>query len=196
MIWDHSGRPRLPERIRRFFTPQVSGGALKPAAAMAIAGLALALAGVFVYRADLQGAGGAVLLVLSPALLIEPGVRSRRGDRAPQATSSRPAHRPSLQPCNAPIEQIAADLRVMLWKYEILARSNDRQIRAGQLRALEVQISVRAVEAARALDLAHPDPPVFGGFDAGQLRPLLRALTANGLVLPPDVGLLQPDNGF
>jgi hypothetical protein len=196
MIWNQSGRPRLSERIRRFFTRPVSGRALKLAVPMAIAGLTLALAGVFVYRADLHGVGRTVLLLLSPALLINPSVRSRGGDRAPRARSSRSTHRTSLQPANAPIEQIAADLRLMLWKYEILARSNDRQIRAGQLRALEVQISGRAVEAARALDLAHPDPPVFGGFDTGQLRPLLRALTANGLVLPPDVGLLQSDSGF
>ena len=196
MIWNHSGRPRLSERIRRFFTRHVSGGALKLAVPMGIAGLALALAGVFVYRADLHGVSRTVLLLLSPALLIKPGVRSRRGDRAPRATPSRSTHRASVQPDNAPIEQIAADLRLMLWKYEILARSNDRQIRTGQLRALEVQISDRAVEAARALDLAHPDPPVFGGFDTGQLRPLLRALTANGLVLPPDVGLLQSDSGI
>jgi|tagenome__1003787_1003787.scaffolds.fasta_scaffold20971439_5 hypothetical protein len=196
MIWNHSGTPRLSERIRRFFTRHVSGGALKLAVPISSAGLALALAGVFVYRADLHGVGLAVLLLLSPALLIEPGLRSRRGDGAPRATSPQFTHRASLPPGNAPIEQIAADLRLMLWKYEILARSNDQQIPAGRLRALEVQISHRAVEAARALDLAHPDPPVFGGFDTGQLRPLLRALTAEGLVLPPDVGLLQPDSGF
>ena len=196
MIWNHSGRPRLSERIRRFFSRHVSDGAPKLAVPMGIAGLALALAAVFVYRADLHGVGPSVLLLLSPALLIKPGVGSRRGGRAPRPTSSRSIHRASLQPGNAPIEQIAADLRLMLWKYEILARSNDRQVRAGQLRALEVQISYRAVEAARALDLAHPDPPVFGGFGTGQLRPLLRTLTANGLALPPDVELLQSDSGF
>src|SRR4051812_12205746 len=176
MIWNHNGRPRLSERIRRFFTRHVSRGALELAAPMGIAGLALALAAVFVYRANLHdGVRLTVLLLLSPALLIAPGLRSRRGDRAERATSPHSTHRASLLPGNAPIEQIAADLRLMLWKYEILARSNDRQIPAGRLRALEVQISHRAGEAARALDLDHPSPPVFGGFDPGQLRPLLRA---------------------
>src|SRR4051812_7365940 len=103
MVWNHSGRPRLSERIRRFFTRPESGGVLKSAVPMGIAGLALALAVVLVYRADLHGAGRTVLLLLSSALLINPGVRSRRGDRAPRATSSRSSHRASLQPDNAPI---------------------------------------------------------------------------------------------
>jgi hypothetical protein len=48
------------------------------------------------------------------------------------------------------------------------------------------------MQAARALGVAHPARPAFE-VETAQLRRLLRALSAAGLVLPPKAGLLAPD---
>lgn len=98
--------------------------------------------------------------------------------------------RSSMQPTNPPIEKIAADLRRMLWRHDKLARSTPMGMSTRQLRALEAAISKSAVQAARGLGVSCPDAPAFGGFDTAELRRLLRALTAEGLMLPPDVGLI------
>jgi hypothetical protein len=44
-----------------------------------------------------------------------------------------------------------------------------------------------AIEAARALNVPHPDCPAYGTFDLQQLGRLLRALAAEGLMLPLSV---------
>jgi hypothetical protein len=93
-----------------------------------------------------------------------------------------------LRLSNPPIEQIAADLRRMLWRHDTAARSNDIAMPTRRLRALESAISVSAMQAARALRVSYPDPPPFGGFETYELRQLLRALRTEGLVLPPEVG--------
>ena len=41
----------------------------------------------------------------------------------------------------------------------------------------------------------HPGPPAYGGSDAAQLRRLLHDLGAEGLVLPPEVGLMRRTAG-
>jgi hypothetical protein len=80
----------------------------------------------------------------------------------------------------------------LLWHHDRVARSIDVAMRAGHLRALEGAITICATQAARALDVPCPDRPPHGGLDKPQLRPLLRALAAAGLALPPEVGLLAP----
>jgi hypothetical protein len=62
-----------------------------------------------------------------------------------------------------------------------------------RLRALQAAITICAIQAARALEVPYPDPPTDAGLDTPQLRRLLLALAAAGLVLPPAVRLLTPD---
>ena len=84
-----------------------------------------------------------------------------------------------------PIEKLAADLRRLLWNHDKVPRSADVAMCAGRLRALEGAIAICATQAARSLDVPYPDPPKPGGLDQKpQLRLLLRALAAAGLVLP------------
>lgn len=95
----------------------------------------------------------------------------------------------SLRPSGLPVEQLAHDLRRLLWRHDQFTRSGSIATQASLLRALEAAISARAMQAARALDVPHPDLPSFE-VPKEQLRRLLLALSAEGLVLPPDAGLL------
>ncbi len=94
------------------------------------------------------------------------------------------------------MEQIAADLRRLLWQHDTLMRSMDGAARARRMWALEAAITDRGTQAAQALGVPHPERPARGGYDKPQLRRLLRALAAEGLVLPPAVGLLGSDSPF
>jgi hypothetical protein len=97
-------------------------------------------------------------------------------------------------PDGPPIEKLAADLRRLLWQHDRVTRSADVAMWSGRLRALEGAICICATQAARALEVPCPDPPAPGGVvHKPQLRQLLRALAAAGLVVPPEVGLLAPD---
>jgi CRP-like cAMP-binding protein len=96
-----------------------------------------------------------------------------------------------LTPTGPPIEQLAHDLRRLLWRHEQLSRSRD-PVHARWLKPLEAAISSPAIKAARALQLPHQDPPPYNGLDTEELRRLLRALAAEGLVLPGEVRLLAP----
>lgn len=58
---------------------------------------------------------------------------------------------------------------------------------------MEKRIGDRAVQAAQAIDVPHPDRPV-GGYSRQQLVRLLHELTCAGLALPRSVVLLAPDN--
>jgi hypothetical protein len=138
------------------------------------------------------GSAEAAQIVLLLALLSGVGFCVHRGIRARRRVRSRRAER-NLQPTNPPIEEITADLRRMLWRHDTFARSTDTPVPAGRVRALEIRITRRAVQAARALEVTHPDPPAYGGLDTAQLRHLLHDLMAEGLVLPPEVGLMAPD---
>jgi hypothetical protein len=82
----------------------------------------------------------------------------------------------------------------MLWHHGRLKRSPDVARRAFRLGVLESTISDCAKQAARVLDLACPNPPTRAGFDTPQLRRLLRALAATGLVLTPAAALLGLDH--
>jgi hypothetical protein len=97
------------------------------------------------------------------------------------------------QPTSRPIERIAADLRRLLWQHDTCSRLVDVSLRSRRMWFLQIGISDCAVEAARALEVPLPDRVPNAAFTQPQLRGLLRALAAEGLVLPA-VGLLLPDN--
>ena len=59
---------------------------------------------------------------------------------------------------------------------------------AQRLRAVEAAIGDRAVEAAAALQLPHPQRRATGALTRTELYVLLAALAESGLVLPPRVG--------
>jgi hypothetical protein len=188
-----SGRRR--GGIRRFGARQMSPVLLLLAVILAIGGFLLVIPGQSTPVAGIAAAGLIAALLLSPPLLIWAGVRRRHGVRRRWPGGGRRGD-PSLRPSNPPIEQIAADLRRMLWQHDTIARSNDIAMPRTRLRALESAISVSALQAARALRVSHPDPPPFGGLETYELRQLLRALRTEGLVLPSQVGLLAPDSRF
>ncbi len=140
--------------------------------------------------------GEILLLLLSPMLLFGLLVWIPRGVRAVRRRTGSGAAEPWLQPSGPPIEQIAADLRRLLWQHDRYVRSIDIAMSDRRLWSLEVAISHQATQAARALRVPHPDPPEHRGYDKLQLRSLLHALAAEGLVLPPAVALLAPDIGL
>ena len=103
---------------------------------------------------------------------------------------SRPA---PPQPLGPPIEQLAVDLRRLLRLHGELTVSAHLAMRAHRLWAVEAAIGTRAVEAARALGLPHPEPHGPGALTRGELLDLLTALSAAGLVLPAKVGPFTSD---
>jgi hypothetical protein len=92
------------------------------------------------------------------------------------------------EPDGLPIEQLAADLRRLLRLHDELTVSAHLAMRAHRLWAVEAAIGVRAVEAARALDVPHREPSTPGALSRTELCRLLRALNDAGLVLPMTVG--------
>jgi hypothetical protein len=92
------------------------------------------------------------------------------------------------QPAGPPIEQLAADLRRLLRLHDGLTVSAHHAIRAHRLWAVEAAIGMRAIEAARALELPHREPAMPGELTCRELHELLRALADAGLVLPTAVG--------
>jgi hypothetical protein len=95
-------------------------------------------------------------------------------------------------PTIPPIERIAADLRRLLWDHHRVLRSNDYPMGALRVSALECAISHRAAQAACALDVPCSPVPEEGRFAKPELRRVLLALAAEGLVLPSTVELLSP----
>jgi hypothetical protein len=186
-------RRRWPGCIWRFAGGRLAGALLLCAVLVAVAGVVLLVVGRSVPDAGIVEAGQIALLL---ALLSGLGFCVQGGVRAVRRRARSRRVDPDLQPAKPPIEEIAADLRRMLWQHDLFARSNDIPKPAGRLRALEVRMTRRAVQAAHALEVAHPDPPPFGGFDTAQLRRVLHDLKAEGLVLPPEVGLMAPDSRF
>jgi hypothetical protein len=163
---------------------------------IASAGLTLLLAGRSVPVAEIIAVGQVVILLLSPALLFGAALYAPRGVRAVRRLIDDRRAKRWPHPSGPPIEQIAADLRRLLWQHDTCVRSADMAVRARHLRALEAAISDCVTQAARALGVACPDRPGHGGYDKLQLRLLLRTLAAEGLVLPAAVGLLTPDGRF
>ncbi|GAB2574714.1 hypothetical protein Aab01nite_15320 [Paractinoplanes abujensis] len=96
-------------------------------------------------------------------------------------------------PYGPPIEQLAADLRRLLRLHSELTASAHLAMRAHRLWAVEAAIGTRAVEAARALGLPHPEPGRHDTLTRRQLHDLLMRLAAAGLVLPAKVGPFTSD---
>ena len=107
----------------------------------------------------------------------------RRADREPK-------------PIGPPIEQLAADLRRLLRLHSELTVSAHLAMRAHRLWAVEAAIGVRALEAAKALDVPHREPEMPGTLNRNELSALLRALGAAGLVLPEKVGPFVGDGRY
>ena len=129
----------------------------------------------------------AIILVGGPLLVITAtGIR-----KIDDVLDRRKAY---LRPSGPPIEQVAAELRRLLFKHHVVATLATTDTRfLGQVRAAEVAITERAVQAARALGVAHSEPPIYGAMKTDQLRDLLQALADAGLVLPLGVEILEPD---
>ncbi|TCC54204.1 hypothetical protein E0H73_39320 [Kribbella pittospori] len=102
----------------------------------------------------------------------------------------------ALEPIGPPIEEIAVSLRQLLQRHDRYARSDDRVLRLRRMSELESVIHLRADQAARALDVPHPARQMYDERDTDQLRLLLFALVAAGLVLPTAVALMAPDSRF
>jgi hypothetical protein len=163
---------------------------------ISVAAVALLLASVSMPDAGIITVGRIVLLTLSSVLLFAATGYAMRGVRVVVRLVDDHRARKNPQPTNRPIEQIAADLRRLLWQHELVGRSDDVVMRARRLRALETLITDCATQAARGLGMPYPDRPTLGAFDKPELRRLLCALEAEGLVLLPGVGLLEPDGRF
>lgn len=137
-----------------------------------------------------------VLVILAPTLFFGTVFWAPRAiEAARRLIANRRAER-NPQPIGPPIEQLAADLRRLLWEHDRFERSREFPMQARRLWGLEAAITDCATQAARALDVPHPDRPAVVGLGRSQLRQLLQALAAEGLALPPTVGLLAPDSRF
>jgi hypothetical protein len=100
----------------------------------------------------------------------------------------RDRRRDEPQPYGPPIEQLAADLRRLLHLHGALALSAHAAMSAHRIWAVEAAIGARAIEAATALGVAHPDPARAAALTRTELSALLAALAAEGLVLPRRIG--------
>jgi hypothetical protein len=186
MSVDRGGRPF--RRFRRI-------GWLVAAQVVTAAGVAVLVVVLRSALPDDRGAvtAGLVVLLLFPALLFGASMGVHRGSAAGRELHSPRAVR-RLRPACPPIEKIAVDLRRMLRRHDVIARSTDAGARS-RLQSLETLISRTAVQAARALGVSHPEPSAYGAIGTLELRQLLRSLMAAGLVLPPGTGLVSPDSG-
>ena len=105
--------------------------------------------------------GKLVLIVATPTLLGAAVVCAPRWwAAASDYWEARRPHPP--QPIGPPIEQLAADLRRLLCLHGALTASATPAMRAHRLWAVEAAIAVRAIEAARALEIPHREPDMPG----------------------------------
>lgn len=128
-------------------------------------------------------------LMVSPTVAIGAAIYLPRLVRAKVRAYQAGRERPS----GPPIEQVAADLRRLLQRYQVLRRSPQVAMRAHHLWALEAAIADCAVTAAEALDVAHPPRRTHGRLPTPVLHHLLQDLTGAGLVIPSAVDWLTPD---
>lgn len=141
---------------------------------------------------DLVDWGRLVLIILAPTLIGAMAVTAPRWCGAiARAWPDRKSHEP--EPAGPPIEQLAVDLRRLLRLHAELTAGAHHAIRANRLWAVEAAISVRAVEAARALDVPHREPETPETLRRDELAALLYALGDAGLVLPAKVGPFTGD---
>jgi hypothetical protein len=141
---------------------------------------------------DLLDWGRLVLIILAPTLLGGIVVSAPRWYKAvSRLWPDRREREP--KPAGPPIEQLAADLRRLLRLHAELTASAHLAMRAHRLWAIEAAIGVRAIEAARALDVPHPEPEPPATLGRDELPALLYALGDAGLVLPAKVGPFTGD---
>jgi hypothetical protein len=199
----------LSGRILRFAARHLVGVLLLLALPIVVAVVTRLLASTTMPGAGVIRTGEIVLLMLSPTLLFGAAVCGPRMVRATARFFTDRRTRRSPQPTSRPIEQLAADLRRMLWQHDAVSQSTDElsrrampgdadtpifvAMRARRLYTLEGAIADCATQVARALDVPGPHVPAYGGLDQPRLRRLLRDLVSAGLVLPPGTGLLAPD---
>ena len=136
--------------------------------------------------------GRLVLIILAPTAIGFIAVSAPRwwsaiARRWPERTSTEP------QPIGPPIEQLAVDLRRLLRLHATMTAGAHHAILANRLWAIEAAISVRAVEAAKALDVPHREPEKPETLSRDELAALLYALGDAGLVLPAKVGPFTGD---
>ncbi|MEV0900106.1 hypothetical protein [Actinoplanes sp. NPDC049802] len=105
----------------------------------------------------------------------------------------RQRHPPEPAPYGPPIEQLAADLRRLLRLHGELAASAHSAMCAHRVWAVEAAIGARAIEAAAALGVPHPDQSRAAALTRTELSALLTRLAAAGLVLPARVGGFTTD---
>ncbi|MGK5685550.1 hypothetical protein [Actinoplanes sp. URMC 104] len=141
---------------------------------------------------DVWDLGKLALIVATPTLLGAVVVFAPKwcGAIADRWEAARPK---PPQPLGPPIEQLAADLRRLLRLHSELTASAHLAMRAHRLWAVEAAIGTRAIEAARALGLAHPEIAAEQTLTRRQLHDLLMSLAAAGLVLPAKVGPFTSD---
>jgi hypothetical protein len=137
-------------------------------------------------------AGKLILIVATPTLLGAVVIYAPKwcGLVADKWARLRP---PPPAPFGPPIEQLAADLRRLLRLHGEMVSSAHLAMRAHRLWAIEAAIGVRAIEAARALDVPHREPEMPGALTRSELLDLLNALAACGLILPAKVGPFTSD---
>jgi hypothetical protein len=188
---DQARTPRLSYRLRRLAARHPVGTLLILVVPIAVVTLTPFTSVLSTHAAGVGKVAGIVVLMLSPVLLIATPLMATRVVRAVWHRHLDRRGDSGPQPDGPPIEKLAADLRRLLWNHDRVTRSADVAMCAGRLRALESAIIICATQAARSLDVPYPDPPTLGEHvPKPQLRLLLRALAAEGLVLPPSVALL------
>ena len=141
---------------------------------------------------DLLDWGKLVLIIAAPTLIgavviSVPRVCAAIARRWPERGAREP------QPAGPPIQQLAVDLRRLLRLHADLTANSHLGIRAQRLWAIERAIGVRAVEAARALDVPHREPEPPAALSHDELSALLYALGEAGMVLPAKVGPFTGD---
>ncbi|GGQ59144.1 hypothetical protein [Couchioplanes azureus] len=139
---------------------------------------------------DLARAGQIAIIMLSPTLAVGVALYAPRAARALWHLARR--RDDPLGPHSPPIEQLATDLRRLLYQHDDLRTDTRPGPRGLRLRALEAAITDLAVEAARALNVPARTPAPHAGMSPAALRRLLHDLTDAGLALPA-VGLLAGD---
>jgi hypothetical protein len=103
--------------------------------------------------------------------------------RVVRAVARRLASHPPV-PAGPPLEQVAADLRRLLAEHRRVVATPQLPARGRRFAALEAALTDRAVDAARALELAVPERPARQALPPAALRTLLGDLARSGVVLP------------
>jgi hypothetical protein len=133
---------------------------------------------------DFGNVAGIGALMVGPTLIVGAVLNLPRVTRAVRRVTAQ--HRPQPAPTAPPIERVAADLRRLVVEHAEMRGSRDVAMRAHHLRAIELAITDKAIEAALALDVPRPVVPTDGRLTPEQLGHLLRRVHAAGLQLPID----------